>query len=77
MATRRYKINPGEHNVDAEIVSEAGAAVNSKGIEVTVELASSFAYDAAGALRQINKQEVIDGLHEIIEYITNRQWPPA
>ena len=77
MATRRYKINPGEHNVNAEVTEEVGAAVNSKCIELTVDLAASFAYDAAGVLRAVKKEEVLDALEELKQHITNRNWPPA
>lgn len=78
MATRRYKINPGETNVDGnEITEEVGAATNSKNIELTVDLAASYVYDGSGVLRAVTKQEVLDALDQLKEHIAHRPWPPA
>lgn len=77
MATRRYKINPGETNVNAQITEEVGAATNSKNIELTVDLAASYVYGPTGVLRAVTKQEVLDALDQLKEHITHRPWPPA
>ena len=66
MATRRFKISPGEG--EFSIVEEAGAAVNSDIIEVTVELATT-AVNEGGSTRAVKKLEVIEGLQKIINHI--------
>lgn len=77
MATRRYKINPGDSNANATITEEVGAATNSKGIELTVDLATSYKFNGAGAAVALSKEDVVLALHELIDHIMNRQWPPA
>lgn len=78
MATRRYKINPGEMNVNGnQITEEVGAATNSKGIELTVDLSTAYKYNGAGSAVAMSKEDVCLALAELIDYITNRQWPPA
>jgi len=74
MATRRYKINPGES--ENQVVSEVGAAVNSDAVEVTIELATT-AVNADGTTRGILKSEVLDALEKIQGFIITNQWPPA
>lgn len=74
MATRRYKISPGEN--EFQVVSEAGAAVNSDVIEVTVELAST-AVNEGGGTRQVLKSEVLEALDKIKNHILTNNWPPA
>lgn len=74
MATRRYKINPGEREED--VVEEAGAAVNSDAVELTVELANT-AVNEGGATRTIEKQEVLDAIDKIRNHIVDSDWPPA
>ncbi len=77
MATRRYKINAGERNVDAEIVEEVGGATNSKFIELTVDLAATAVYDSSGGQRALRKEEVLEALDEIKKHILEGNWPPA
>ena len=74
MATRRYKINPGES--ENQVVSEVGAAVNSDAVELTVELATT-AVNADGTTRGILKREVLDAIEKIKGFIITNQWPPA
>jgi hypothetical protein len=62
MATRRFKISVGE--VDNAVIEEAGAAVNSDTIELTVEMATT-AVNAGGSTRAPNKREIIEGLEKI------------
>ena len=77
MATRRYKINPHEKQVNGAVTEEVGAATNSKCIELTVDLATSYNTNGAGTAVAVSKMEVIDALEELIDYISARQWPPA
>lgn len=77
MATRRYKFNPGDQAVDAEVTEEVGAATNSKNVELTVDLAASYVYDASGSLRAITREEVLEGLEQIKQHILKGNWPPA
>lgn len=74
MATRRYKISVGEG--EFAIVEEAGAAVNSDTVELTVEMASTAVNSATGT-RQITKQEVLDLLEKIENHIVKSNWPPV
>lgn len=74
MATRRYKINPGE--AEESIVEEAGAAVNSDSVELTVELATTAVNDGAST-RGILKSEVLEALEKIKNHIIKGNWPPA
>ena len=63
MATRRFKISVGES--EFQVVEEAGAAVNSDTVELTVELAST-AVNEGGSTRAVKKSEVLQAL-EILE----------
>lgn len=72
MATRRYKISVGER--DTSVVEEAGAAVNSDTVELTVELAST-AVNANGTTRSINKFEVLEALEKIKNHIVSNTFP--
>lgn len=74
MATRRYKINPGEG--PNQVTEEAGAAVNSDAVELTVELATTTVNTASGT-RAITKAEVINALEKIFDHIVKSNWPPA
>lgn len=74
MATRRYKISVGE--TEFAIVEEAGAAVNSDTVELTVELATTAVNTASGT-RSIEKEEVLRALSMIENHILKGNWPPA
>ena len=74
MATRRYKISAGE--TEFSIVEEAGAAVNSDTVELTVELANTAVNDK-GATRTISKSEVLQAIEMIENHIIKGNWPPA
>lgn len=65
MATRRYKISPGK--TEFQIIEEAGAAVNSDVIELTVELAPSIT--DMGATRKVKKSEVMLALEMLENHI--------
>jgi len=71
MATRRFMINPGE---SAYNVTEAvGSATASKSIEVTVDLANV----KSGGTQAITRDEFLEGLEEIKDYVLRGLWPPA
>lgn len=74
MATRRYKIAPGEG--EFSVTEEAGAAVNSDPVELTVELATT-AVNTGATTRGILKQEVLEALEKIKNHIIKSNWPPA
>ena len=74
MATRRYKISVGEG--EFSVVEEAGAAVNSDIVELTVELAATAVYTATGQ-RTVEKQEVLDCIDKLKNHIIKGNWPPA
>lgn len=79
MATRRYKLSVGEG--EFSVVEEAGAAVNSGIVELTVELASTAVVgrDSSGGAttRSISKEEVLDLVEKIKNHIIKGNWPPA
>jgi len=74
MATRRYKIEPGEG--EFSITEEAGAAINSDTVELTVDLATTRV-NSGGSTRAIEKQEVLEALDKIKNHILKGNWPPA
>lgn len=74
MATRRYKLSVGEG--EFQVVEEAGAAVNSDTVELTVELATTGVNTASGT-RTILKSEVLEILQKIKAHIVKGNWPPA
>lgn len=66
MATIRLKLSVGEDEFD--IVEEAGAAVNSDTVELTIEQATT-AVNVNGSTRKINKQEILDILEKFENHI--------
>ena len=74
MATRRYKLSVGEG--EFSVTEEAGAAVNSDIVELTVELAST-AVNTDSSTRQVLKSEVLDCIEKIKNHIVKGNWPPA
>lgn len=72
MATRRYSIQPGD--ADAYGITEAvGAATATKCIELTVDLGNVV----EGSTRPPNKEEVLNALEKVTDYIASGLWPPA
>lgn len=67
MATRRFKINPGESIRD--VTAETGAATNSKSIELTVDRATTIVNLQGSATRAANKHEVSRALRTLADYI--------
>jgi len=74
MATRRYKISVGEGF--GSVTEEAGAAVNSDAVELTVELATTTV-GTASSTRGITQAEVLDCIEKIRVHILEGNWPPA
>lgn len=73
MATRRFKVNPGEQ--ENQVVEEVGGAVNSAAVELTVELAATV--NIPGGTRTISKAELLEALEKIKNHIIKANWPPA
>ena len=67
MATRRFKINPGE-NI-RNVVAETGAATNSKAIELTVDRATTIVNLQGVGTRAVNQHEVSRSLRILADYI--------
>lgn len=74
MATRRFKVSPGEG--EFSVVEEAGAAVNSDVVELTVELATT-AVNTQATTRGVSKAEVLECIDKIKNHIIKANWPPA
>lgn len=74
MATRRFKVSPGEG--EFSVVEEAGAAVNSDIVELTVELANT-AVNIPGGTRIVSKAEVLECIDKLKNHIIKANWPPA
>lgn len=74
MATRRYKITPGE--TEFLITEEVGAATNSDTIELTVDLAATAVPTASGT-RSVTKAEVLQALDMFKNWILKGNWLPA
>lgn len=56
------------------VIEEAGAAVNSNTVEVTVDLSTSDVGEGSST-RAIKKQEIIDALQKIINHIITNPSP--
>lgn len=74
MATRRYKVSPGE--TIEQVISEVGAAVNSDPIELTVDLAATAVTTSSGT-RAVTKAEVMEAIDKIKAAIFKENWLPA
>jgi hypothetical protein len=65
---------PGDQLEGTNRVTEAvGAATASKSIELTFDLANV----KDGASKPLTKQDVLDGIDRIRDYILQNQFPPA
>jgi len=74
VATRRYKVNPGEG--EGDVTEEVGAATNSKLVELTVDIATT-GVNVGGSTRVIDRSEVLQALRKIENHIIKSNWPPA
>ena len=75
MATRRYKISPGEPQND--VVEQAGGATNSDTIELTIDIADDEINLNGTETRKISKEEALDGIAKIRNHIIQNDWPPV
>jgi hypothetical protein len=75
MATRRYKLSPG--NKYELMVEEVGLATVSNVVELTVDLATTTMNNVNGGTRQIQKEEVLEVLTKFKDHILAGKWPPA
>lgn len=69
-------MNPGEQMEATGTtggVTEAAGAATTKLVEVTVDCSTT----GVGGTRVITRDEVLEGLEEIIDYIQRVQWPPV
>jgi hypothetical protein len=75
MATRRYSTAPGDQleGSNVRVVEAVGAATATKSIELTYDLANVL----DGNTKPLSKQDVIDGIDRIRDYIIQNQFPPA
>jgi hypothetical protein len=74
MATRLYKIEPGEG--EFQVTEGTGSAVASDTVELTVDLAATRV-NAGSGQRAITKQEVLEAIDKIKNHIIKGNWPPA
>lgn len=72
MATRRYSLAPGDA-LPYGIVEAAGAATVTKCIEVTIDLANVV----QGSTKPLTRQDVIQALAKLTDYLVQSPWPPA
>jgi len=76
MATRVYRTNPGEGEYTAPGavgVTDAVGAATTKLVEVTVDCSAT----GVGGARAITREEVLESLEEIGNYVMRGPWPPA
>lgn len=74
MATRIYKLNPGE--TEFKVEEGVGSATASKAIELTVDLATSVVNED-GSTRAVSKEEVLLALDMFRNHILKSTWLPA
>lgn len=70
MATRRWGISPGQN--EYQTTESVGAAVAANSVELTVDLAN-----LAGTGKPPSRQDVIDGIEKLRNWILRGVWPPA
>lgn len=77
MATRLYSVNPGD--TEYSVVEAAGSAIVTKNIELTVNTSATLISDSNSPTgsRAITKEEVLEALGKLENYILRSQWPPS
>ena len=73
MATRRYKVSPG----DTYVTEDVGAATDAETVELTIDLATTEINGLATATRGISKAEALECVEKIRQHILSDVWPPA
>lgn len=71
MATRRYSMTP--NSPPYGVVEAVGSATVTGPIELTIDLGNVM----VGSTVPLKRQEVLEGLQKMIEYIERGNWPPA
>lgn len=71
MATRRYSYTPNA--APYGVVEAIGSATVTGPIEITIDLGNVM----VGSTVALKRQDVIEGLLKLVEYIERGNWPPA
>jgi hypothetical protein len=73
MATRRYKLSPGQ--TEFQVIEEAGIATVSNVVELTIDLGAAITDgNAPGATRFIKKEEALMALEMFENWILTHDW---
>lgn len=71
MATRRYSYTPNA--APYGVIESVGAATATGPIEITIDLGNVM----QGSTTALKRQDVLDALTKMTEYIEHGNWPPA
>lgn len=74
MATRIYALAPGLTYTNVQ--ENIGPTATSAAIAIVVDLATTVVSDGA-TTRTVRKQEVLDAIETLRQYILTDGWPPA
>jgi hypothetical protein len=77
MATRIYSINPGDN--EFQVTEAVGAANVTKNIELTVNTSATLITDSNSptGFRAITREDVLEAIDKLENYILNKNWPPS
>ena len=73
MATRLFSIAVGKGTDDAAITEAVGSATVTTSIELTADLANVL----TGGTEPLKKQDVLQAIQSLYDYVIERPWPPA
>ena len=73
MATRRFSVAVGSGGDNSAVTEAVGAATATTAIELTVDLGNVL----TGATLPLSKQDVLQALQVLTDYVLEAQWPPA
>lgn len=73
MATRRFSVAVGSGADNSAVTEAVGSATATTAIELTVDLANVL----TGSTTPLTRQDVLQALQTLVDYITEVQWPPA
>jgi hypothetical protein len=71
MATRRYKVSPGEN--EFQVTEEVGVATNSDAFELTIDFANTRVNNTVGT-RSVTKEEALQALDKFKNHIIRSNW---
>lgn len=76
MATRIYAVNPGDS--EFSVTDGVGSANASKNIELTINTSPTLIVDSNSPTgsRAITREEVIEAIEKMKNYILRTNWPP-